>query len=177
MKAFSIRDIAELVGITALVASLIFVALQIRQQQVVAEVEAYVDSAGQWTELTQLINDNRDVWVKGLKGEELSEVDESIFHGLAFAVFQRKVAQYQRARRLNVGNADRRAEAFAYEIYTYPGLRRWFDELGAENQAGRAVFDREAQGSGSTMFAVREALAELDLHSPPLPNKKSYNIE
>lgn len=177
MKKSDWKDIAELVGMAAIVVSLIFLALQIRQQQLLAETEAYGTQAAQLSETTQVINENRDIWVKGLKGEELSEVDKSIFYGLAYAQFVRTVYLDQRNRRLNVGTANRQAELFALEIYTYPGLRRWWEYFSAKRLDSRALFDRDPVGPATTRFTVQEALTEIDRRSPPIPDNKSYNIE
>lgn len=170
------RDIAELIGIAAIVASLIFLALQIRQQQLVADTEARNSTVAQLAEVSQLMNENRDIWIRGLKGEELTQIEGSIFHTLAFTEFRRQAATYSRGLRLSIGNPDRQAQAFAFELYAYPGLRRWFDQLYAEIYEERTFFGQETDNEGWTL-AVKEALAEIDRRSPPIPeSKKTYSI-
>jgi hypothetical protein len=87
------KDIAELVGIAAIVASLIFVGLQMRQDRTIAESESYIDAASQITELNQLISDNKDIWVKGLDGDELTAEEQSVYQGMWWALWVRKIAQ------------------------------------------------------------------------------------
>lgn len=176
MKKISWKDAAELIGIAAIVVSLVFLALQIRQQQLSADAEAVVASAALLAEVTQSINENREIWVKGLKGEELSELDESVFNRLAMGVWRYKASQILRAQRLTIGDVDRQAERYAYELYIYPGLRRWFDEAGAHLNESRAVFGREPMGPGTAYFAVQEALAQIDQLTPQMPETRSYDI-
>ena len=45
MERFQWRDLAEGIGIFALVASLIFVGIQLRLEQEIAESQAYIDAA------------------------------------------------------------------------------------------------------------------------------------
>lgn len=178
MKKIDWKDAAELIGIAAIFVSLVFLALQIRQQQLAADAEAVAATAANLTELTQAINEHRSIWIKGLKGEELSEADESIFYGLMWATWRNRVAEIDRAERLTVGDAGRYAERFAFEIYTYPGLRRWFEDIGVKVNGQRTTFDREATDPGNTAYgAVQQKLAEIDRRSPQIPWKKSYDIE
>jgi len=55
------KDTAELVGIAAIVASLLFVGLQMRLDQQIAGAQAYMDSANGLIELSQLTSDNQEV--------------------------------------------------------------------------------------------------------------------
>ena len=63
------KDTAELVGIAAIVASLIFVGLQLRQESAIAARESSSDFVEAGIEMAQLFSDNRQVWRKALDGE------------------------------------------------------------------------------------------------------------
>lgn len=176
MKKANWKDVAELIGIAAVVVSLIFLALQIRQQQLALSAEATVAYSTLLAEVSQSINENNEIWVKGLKGEELSELDQSVFNRLAMTAWRYKVSQILSGQRLGLGMDEKQAERYAYQLYIYPGLRRWFDETVVQLNEARAAFGQEPIGLGSATFQVQEALAEIGRSSPPIPEKKSYDI-
>lgn len=175
MKKIYWKDIAELVGIAGIIVSLIFLALQIRQQQRASSAEATVAYSTLLAEVNQSINENREIWVRGLKGDELSETDQSVFNRMAMTFWRYKVAQILSVQRLRL-DAETTAERYAYQLYIYPGLRRWFQETIVQFNDARAVFGREPLGPGSATFQVQEALAEIDRRSPPIPERKSYDL-
>lgn len=93
------KGTAELVGLAAIVASLIFVGLQMRQDQEIAEAQAYVDASALLIELNQYIENNKEVWIKGLDGAELSLADKLTFRALCRANFLRKISHWERAKK------------------------------------------------------------------------------
>lgn len=68
-------NLIESIGVVGIIASLIFVGMQVRQDQRIAEAQIYAESATLGIELSRLINDNREVWSKGSKGEEPDDTD------------------------------------------------------------------------------------------------------
>ena len=79
------KNIAELVGIAAIVASLLFVGLQMRLDQQIAEAQAYMDSSNGLIELSQLTSDNQETWIKGLDGADVTPVEMAKFEQIARA--------------------------------------------------------------------------------------------
>jgi hypothetical protein len=79
MNSEKVNDWLQIVGMIGIMASLIFVGLQVRQTQSIGEGE----SAAYFLEATvlgkQFMVDNMDVWTRGCSGEELSTVDEAKF--------------------------------------------------------------------------------------------------
>ena len=169
------KGTAELIGLAAIVASLIFVGLQMRQDQEIAEAQAYVDASALLIELNQYIENNKEVWIKGLDGAELSLVDKLTFRALCRANFLRKISHWERAKRLDAGNPDFIAQSFAYEIQVYPGLRRYFDEVIESFEEQRSAFGHTRSDDTFTS-AVEASLAELDRNPPPPPKTKSYLV-
>ena len=169
------KGTAELIGLAAIVASLIFVGLQMRQDQEIAQAQALVDASAVVTDLNQFIENNKEVWIRGLDGAELSLEDNLTFRALCRANFLRKIAHWERARRLGVGNPDLIAQSFAYEIHVYPGLRRYFDEVIQSFDEQRSAFGHTRSDDGFTS-AVEAPLAELDRNPPPPPKTKSYLV-
>lgn len=75
LKASNWKDVAELLGIVAIVASLVFVGLQIRQDRAIAEAQVFAEQDAVVIEMANLISANRDLWLRGLRGDELSAAD------------------------------------------------------------------------------------------------------
>ena len=79
MKRKKFKDWLEIIGIIAVVASLIFVGYEIRQSQDIA-VSGQLDSTLEaMAEVEALIIDNADVWHRGCSGEDLSNAEQLIF--------------------------------------------------------------------------------------------------
>jgi hypothetical protein len=175
MRQTNLKDIAEILGVIAIVLSLAFVGIQLQQDQKIAEAQAYIDSASQITELNQLIAENRGVWVRGLDGEELSREDELIFQSIYRALFVRKIAQWQRATKLNAGNPDSFAQGFAYAIHIYPGLRRAYEQMITTLEEKRSAFGR-TRSDDNFAADVDTALAQLKENPPPAPTVRNYYI-
>jgi hypothetical protein len=79
MKPISWKDAAELIGISAILASLIFVAMQLRQEEELLQVEMRAAMVANTVSINQSIIENADVWVRGNNGEELDPA-ESVIH-------------------------------------------------------------------------------------------------
>ena len=162
------KDIAELIGIAAIVASLIFVGLQLKQDRNIATAERWSYNDQRAASLSGLVTANRDLWVKGLKGEELSEVDQAAFQSIGVAVIQRHENEMRRAVTLSyVDRPGLIAKTLAYRLYQYPGLRRVYRVYFDERRMEAAAFGRSP--NFTFRAEVEGALAELDRSSPPMP--------
>jgi hypothetical protein len=174
MTAARLKEVVEIVAVISIVASLIFVGMQLRQDKEIAAAQVFVESDGLVFELSQMVNENRDVWIRGLNGEELSELDEVTFESIAVAVYQRHRGIASRVTRLDTGIAGNRAKHYAYILYQHPGLRRVF--------MSRVKFDEMRYAANSSIsnpvkdrvkfdHHVLESLAELDKVAPPISEK------
>jgi hypothetical protein len=76
------KFVAELIGMTAIGLSLVFVGLQLRQSQVIAENEVGLQELANRIEAHGQINEHINVWSRGLAGEELSDKDAAVFENL-----------------------------------------------------------------------------------------------
>jgi hypothetical protein len=125
MKKSDWKDTAELVGIAAIVASLIFVGLQMKQAQDIAYSELDVSLLAIQAETTDLISVNSDVWVRGNAGEELNPAEMAVFSSLVTLLNGRWFVEYRHATQL--GRTDI-AETIKYDwsafLYQNPGARR-----------------------------------------------------
>jgi len=73
------KDIAELVGIAAIVASLVFVGMQMKQSQQLALAESAQIMRANGIELASLQTQHIDVWIRGNSGEKLEGEDLEIY--------------------------------------------------------------------------------------------------
>jgi hypothetical protein len=163
-----------LVGIAAIVASLIFVGVQLRQDGQIAEAERLATEQILDLEISRFIDERRDVWRKGLAGEELSADDQVSFDVIAFALFRQQANENRSSLLLRGTSPDNLVESYALFVYLNPGLRAWFDEL----VEIRAYSDRTYGRSDDLRYfplLVSEQLQHLDdtglpSHDPyPLP--------
>lgn len=162
------KSIAELVGISAIVASLIFVGFQLRQDRSIAQAAVFSESENSVNGLVEILTSNREIWVNGLKGEPLTEVEQAAFDNMVWALHTRRFGQYQRNLRLGVFPAHYAIEFYAFDIYQYPGLRRSFERRIATVSKRSSVFDRPDAGGFQTLLL--EKLAELDASKPDKPD-------
>ena len=120
----------EIVGILAVVGSLLFVGLQLKQSQDIALSELRLSLLSAEVELSGSISDHADVWRKGLAGEGLEKTEEVLFKtlfqnyaGLAWTE-QWQYEQFEQygAQRVSVS-------LFAQFLDANPGARKvWTDE-------------------------------------------------
>jgi hypothetical protein len=128
MKTRDWKDAAELIGIAAIVASLIFVGLQMKQAQEIANADRRIMLVANGIEMNNAINENADIWARGLSGQELSTTEAVIFDNLlenfdSFVFFNWRAAQ-------DTGGGTGATENIAHFsvfLYENPGARRLWE--------------------------------------------------
>ncbi len=128
MKSASWKSIAEFTGITAIVASLIFVGLELRQSQKIA-YDAAAKAEGELIIGVQaIVSQNPDIWLRGCRGEELNDVEHllftQVFHAFDTLYFFRYVSTST-----GVGSATVVASVhtMALNIHRNPGFRKTWE--------------------------------------------------
>ena len=169
MKDTNWKDIAELIGIAAIVASLIFLGFQMRQDKQIAEAQILSERDDTTIDLARLINESADIWMKGLNGEVLSELEQVKFNALARAFYLDRVYRYERAKRVGTGQPEVIASFMAFYLYQYPGLRQAFDRQQAKYQLMNRAFGFPVQTEMTR--EIQRILPQLDADSPTLPDK------
>ena len=134
------KGLAEVVGITAIVSSLIFVGLQLRQDQDIAIAETINSSTESAGTLAMLISENSETWRDGLDGRELSPSEKLKFLSMIRAVETHFFNLFVRYTRLEVNDPDDVARSYAYAIYTHPGLRQAFQRSNTHRAAKKGAF-------------------------------------
>lgn len=162
---------------TAIVASLIFVGIQLQQDRNIAESELLISDQELELVFAQLVQEDPDVWRKGLAGEELTEDEEVIFDLIAQTLFRMNANSSRRSFVFDgrtIGSEGGDPLNYAFFIYANPGLRDWFYRLVER----RGIVDRAFGGTGELRFfpvRVRERLLELDEAQPELPDKRFFS--
>ncbi len=169
------NDLFERIGIVAIITSLIFVGLQVRQDQNIAVVQILSAHDGNMVEMANLISENRVVWIRGLDGEELSEPDEAAFQTMADAADRLMSNRFTRTQLLDTFPGEIVAQRYAFSLFIYPGMRRVYEGKENRRQTHNIAFNRTATG-GNFRITVKKLLAELDAGSPPTYEKKNYIV-
>ena len=172
MKSANWKDIAELIGIAAIVASLVFVGMQMRQDQEIAIVESRGDVTATMAELADSLKGSGHIWKKGLDGDSLTDAEQIEFLAMVQVIDSQMFTQWIRWSRLGPVPPDVAAQRYAYAIYSHPGLRLARERNREYSRKRGAAFG----GSGESSFLqlVDQYLIQLDSDKPPIGDQKNY---
>jgi hypothetical protein len=166
MDSAKLNDWVQALGIFALVASLIFVGLQIRQDQEIAIVEAVSHRFNNAEALANLVHENSVVWTKGLDGEELSTEDFAIFSAITKVVEEHYRQVYVRFQRIGPFPPEDAARDYAYVLYHRPTLRRLFEAQAEFTDSRDKAFGEDRSGR-IFLEIVDTILEDLDRRGVP----------
>ena len=167
------KTAAEFVGISAIIGSLIFVGMQLRQEQAIAIVDTYGSIVESNEAVLSQIGEQPEIWEKGLLGDKLSTSEEIVFSGMVRAVFSRHAHMFIRFSRIGPGDPEEIMKEFAYAIYIFPGLRRqWEADYEFQNHRDAAL--NRPQTYLDFRFGTSQHLSNLDNLQPSIPAKKQF---
>jgi len=126
MKKATWKDIAELVGISAIVASLMFVGLQMKQAQSIAIADSYQQQAGTTLAKSELAAMHSEVVAKANRGEALSDAEVFELTEYVTARWQHAYFGRRRSEYLERGTGGPVAN-FSGLLCDNPGLREFWD--------------------------------------------------
>jgi hypothetical protein len=177
MKATNWRTVAESIGITAIVISLVFVGVQLQQDRDLAQVSTFGSTTESANALSELVQNHSEVWVRGLIGEELTDAEMAIFVSIVRAVESRYMNFIVRWQASSHEKFDPEVHArnFAYYIYMYPGLRKVVQDQAQIARYRTAALDKPAPDSPLYEMAL-PYLKLLDKTAPELPDNKTFII-
>ena len=166
MKSIRWKAMAEFIGATAIVASLIFVGLQLRQEQRVASIELGFNLVESFYEQRNGTIEYAAVWAKGNAGaEELSSTEAVIYDALIQKEWAHAYWTSYTVRQLgseeNVGVHD-----FAGFLHRNPGARRTWEDLMAIEQEYRRKLMPVPTGVDMINIVFSD-LEELNQFDPP----------
>ena len=162
MKKTDWKDIAELIGIAAIVASLIFVGLQMQQTREIALSEAHLSRIEAFSERSNSRIQNADVWLRGNAGEELDSVDSAIYDELIRAHWSSVFWNTMSERELGFGN-DIGLHDFAAFLSRNKGARIWWENWQAQIEADRNfLIEGRVRSALDIPDIVRKSLQKID---------------
>lgn len=124
MNSAKFNDGLQILGMLGIIASLIFVGMQLKQTDEIASIEGQENAVQRHYDMLSLMAEHADVWQRGCNGEELSAAERVLF-GKIFTVYANN--NFAAWRRLELTDfRDIRSEyvinAFAANIHRYPGF-------------------------------------------------------
>ncbi len=129
MKFTKWREFAELVGMAAIVASLIFVGLELRQSHVIATNEIRLATASANFEARNAVNEHAEIWDRGVAGESLEKPDQRVFNNLVDNYYRTAFWNWYTRNEIGVP-ANRAVRTFALFLHRRPGaMRAWKAEI------------------------------------------------
>lgn len=142
MKIGNWKDVAELIGIASIVASLVFVGIEVRQSSMASIESSFTSSSSIMIDTEALVLSHPDVWRRGCLGEVLEPEEEVIFSRIHHAYTFSEFFTWSRATQ-GVAEASARMtiDNIAMNIYRYPGFRAEWD---AHGQSRKHVDDAVA---------------------------------
>ena len=173
MDSAKLNDWMQVVGIFALVASLLFVGLQMNQSQNIAIVETYGDISESSRHLTNLVENNSDLWRRGLDGEELSQSDQILFAAMAESIESHFLGLFIRYGYVGPRTQDYAVRNYAYALYVHPGLRRLNATKSNQLKARETAYGLPTDAD-TFQSSIDDYLTRLDEGSPIIPKDKLY---
>jgi hypothetical protein len=125
MRKIQWHDWLEGIGIIAIVSSLIFVGLQLRQAEKIALAEGHAATMSNLLEVGNSVKADVNIWNRGATGEELTDDEAAIFAVLVRQINDSAYFGYMQALEL-AGEEEARFNAtdFAIFLYNNPGAKR-----------------------------------------------------
>lgn len=163
MKKTGWKDTAELVGIAAIFASLIFVGFQLRQDRQIALAGYGQSTSAIRAELDISLAEHAAILVKSNSGIELNDQEHEILASVIGALWRATQIDYLERSRLGELEPQFMTDVFAVFLFRNPGARRiWMEESEVEV---RYFAQLNRTSPGQIRNLVIDALDTLDNHS------------
>ena len=163
MKFKEWNEIAELVGIAAIVGSLVFVGLQMKQAQEIGNAERRMMRVANEIEVQNAINEHADIWVRGLSGQDLNETETVIFVNLVLTKGSYHQHQSGAAHDLGADYGEQvQVRELALFLYANPAARAVWVSKTEQSRKADPLLVSEHRPSLHFRDRVRSALATLD---------------
>jgi len=162
MDSAKLNDWMQVIGIFAVVASLIFVGLQMKQAQDIALSQYNIDNLANKFTLSDKINAHSDIWLRGNAGEDLEESEAVVFWNLVRDRNDLAFFNVQRARRMGVHDAaDSIIADFVGYLYDNPGAYHTWNKRQEMIERNRSVLAQNALKSFGFENEVRMQLEKM----------------
>ena len=165
MNSTNLHDWLQIIGIAAVVASLVFVGLQLKQADEVAYAELSESSAVRGIEESALISEHAEIWRRACLDEELTAAEKIIAGNIYFRYLQGNFNSWARKRQTGIGISESSffIDAYAANIHRYAGFRKMAISYGEWSELGARM---DADLAEEYRAAVFQRLSELHLEEP-----------
>ena len=161
------KDLLEGIGFAAIVASLVFVGLQLRQSDQIARAEIQATFGMMSIEIAALMTDHSDVWVRGDAQEELNDADTAVFESLVIALNDSIYSNFWQMWQID---GEQRAidylQDFSGFLYRHPGVRQVWSQREANLKRYRIALGSNAEENYVYVETIFDNLNELDRIQP-----------
>lgn len=155
------KHIAELVGISAIVASLIFVGIQLKQDRDLAIAEATIASFSHIMELRNQRFEYIEIWNSGNAGSELNADQGAIYRELIEGAHQSAFMVWSSLDRAGLGSVEFAVSDFAGFLYRNPAARREWEAFVDEVDSFRELPGEDFQRNTTWEDTVRMRIKEI----------------
>ncbi len=147
MDSEKLNSWLQLLGMLGIIASLMFVGLQIKQTDVIASLESQEYASSRILTVQGLLAENIDVWQRGYADEKLTLAEQTLMAQLYWAYVNNSFTGWRRLQLADFRevNGEYVIAAFAANIHRYPGFKKIHES--------RMAWD-ELLGGGSTSELV-----------------------
>ncbi len=166
------KDVVEFVGAVAILASLVFVGVQLQQSQNIAVAEGYETIFSTRIEVENSIKEHVNIWRRGAADGELTEDESAIFAILVNQVNETRVMAYLHKIYIEgYEAAEFEVKEFATFLYQNPGARKVWDNRESSLIKYRTLLSDDGTYSSSWTNRVHARLVILDREKPSLVKK------
>ena len=163
MKKANWKDITELIGLIAILGSLIFLGYELRQTKIIAMGESQNSARNATTVRRSLYLENAGIWIKGNSEEALSKAEAYIFEILVLS--KTNDAFYDWISNTRLGNqdgADINLSEFCGFLFEHPKARQvWIEHEDYLNKY-RNLLHPQGNTQSAYVERIQSNLAKLD---------------
>jgi hypothetical protein len=157
----NLRTSVEALGLIAVVASLLFLAMEIRQSRQIGRSEASFGVVETVQQIRESILANTDVWIRGCRGDDLDDVERAQFAQLFRGYTQRTYFIWLASQDSILGlDGATPANLYAANYHRYPGFAamahlqsKWLND---ERGQSEGDVQRFSDAVSSRIAALRE---------------------
>jgi hypothetical protein len=162
MKKTNWKVVAELVGIVAIVGSLLFVGIQLRQEQTIAFAEINQSAVESYVSIDAFIAEHAGALVRSNAGEQLTDEEALIINRIVHSLHIK--FRLESAMRRSLGDTDRMApKLFAMFLYDNPGALRVWLELSEDEEERYSLLSGGSIYISNFRAEILDALNKLEI--------------
>jgi hypothetical protein len=124
MDSANFNDRLQIAGMLGIIASLVFVGLQLKQTDEIASIEGQENAVQRHYDMLSMMAESADVWQRGCIGEELSDAERVLFSKIFTVYVNNNFAGWRRIELTDYRNlgSETSINAFAANVHRYPGF-------------------------------------------------------